>query len=260
VGKGSQLLFKSLIGERSLGYEIVGFLDGNRGPNEISEISHNGKSAPVLGNLQEAEKLMNLMKTRDLLVDLTDTSNRREYINILAELQKTAESVTVVPDFQDLPMLGAKLDFLFSQRFFLLRVPSNLSKPWKLFIKTVFDFTVAGFLFLIILPILFLIALAVKIDSRGPIFFTQKRVGRKGKPFTCYKFRTMVHNAEEILKNLFEESPQAKAEWERNSKLVNDPRITKLGKLLRMSSLDELPQILNVLKKMAALVKACSPI
>lgn len=103
-----------------------------------------------------------------------------------------------------------------------------------------------SFLGLIILsPIFLIIAIAIKIDSKGPVFFLHKRIGKNGKEFKMYKFRTMCDNAEDMIKNFTEEQ---KKEFEKNYKLTNDPRITRVGKILRKSSLDELPQILNILK------------
>ena len=99
-----------------------------------------------------------------------------------------------------------------------------------------------------------LIALAIKIESPGPAFFKQQRVGRNGDIFDCYKFRTMAINAQEILGAILKNDSTLREEWESNFKLKNDPRITRIGNLLRKTSLDELPQILNVLKGEMSLV------
>ena len=112
------------------------------------------------------------------------------------------------------------------------------------FIKRIFDFISALSLFIIISPIFLIIAIAIKVDSKGPVFFKHMRVGKNGKPLPTYKFRTMVTNAEELLKKL---TPEQKKEYEENFKLENDPRITKIGKILRKTSLDELPQLLNII-------------
>lgn len=92
------------------------------------------------------------------------------------------------------------------------------------------------------------IAIAVKLSSRGPIFYGQKRVGRGGKEFKCWKFRTMHVNAERRLLEILRRDPALREEWEKYYKLKKDPRITKIGDLLRKTSLDELPQFWNVLK------------
>lgn len=92
------------------------------------------------------------------------------------------------------------------------------------------------------------IAFAVKCSSKGAILYAHPRVGRAGKPFVCYKFRTMHNNADERLEDLLRTSPEAKLEWHTRQKLQNDPRVTSIGSFLRKSSLDELPQFWNVLK------------
>lgn len=97
-------------------------------------------------------------------------------------------------------------------------------------------------------PLFVLIAILVKFSSPGSIFYVQKRVGRNYKEFGCIKFRTMYKNAEEVLPNLLEKYPLMRKEFEKDFKLRHDPRITNLGRFLRRSSLDELPQFFNVLK------------
>ena len=94
-------------------------------------------------------------------------------------------------------------------------------------------------------PVFLILAICIKIDSKGPVIFAHKRIGKNGKKFNMYKFRSMYENAEEMIENFNEEQ---KREWQENFKLENDPRITKVGKFLRKTSLDELPQIVNIIK------------
>jgi undecaprenyl-phosphate galactose phosphotransferase len=96
-------------------------------------------------------------------------------------------------------------------------------------------------------PFMVMISLLIRLDG-GPALFRQERVGQGGKSFLCLKFRTMVINADETLANLLKIDPKTRLEWELTQKLANDPRITKIGKFLRISSLDELPQLINVLR------------
>jgi exopolysaccharide production protein ExoY len=110
-----------------------------------------------------------------------------------------------------------------------------------------FDIVIALVAILVFLPFLLLAALAIKASAPGPILFVQRRVGCDGKLFPCLKFRTMVVNSQEVLDTLLEGSPEARAEWERDQKLRRDPRITPIGAILRKSSLDELPQLFNIL-------------
>lgn len=96
-----------------------------------------------------------------------------------------------------------------------------------------------------------LVALCIVLDSRGPAIYTQERIGKNNVPFRIYKFRTMYQNADKMLSSL---TPEQQKEWKENFKLTNDPRITRVGKLLRRSSMDELPQLLNILKGELSLV------
>ena len=136
----------------------------------------------------------------------------------------------------------------------LVNVKNNLSRPYYRFLKRVFDtvLTLAGMI--VFLPIGLIIAAFIYISDPGPILFAHRRVGQHGKEFPCYKFRSMVVNAEEALQEYLKDNPEAQEEWNRDFKLKNDPRITKIGHFLRKTSLDELPQLLNVLKGEMSLV------
>lgn len=118
-----------------------------------------------------------------------------------------------------------------------------------LMIKRLFDIVVGIIGLIILIPIIIVVKIATLCSGdKGSIFFTQKRIGVNGKEFEFYKFRSMVPDADEILFKLLDENKDAAKEYKRNKKLKNDPRITKVGKFLRKTSLDELPQMLNVLK------------
>ena len=121
-------------------------------------------------------------------------------------------------------------------------------------IKTIFDLFFALIFLVVGSPIFISIALLVKLSSRGPIFFLQKRVGKNKKTFNCIKFRTMHQEAEDILENLIVNNEALRKEFEETHKLKNDPRITNIGKFLRKTSLDEIPQILNVIKMEMSIV------
>jgi Undecaprenyl-phosphate galactose phosphotransferase WbaP len=115
-------------------------------------------------------------------------------------------------------------------------------------IKRVLDMTLTFLLLLVSWPLFILLTLLVKLDSKGPVLYTQKRLGHNGELFDSYKFRTMYDNAEAKLQALLDNDPDAQLEYDKYHKLANDPRVTAVGKLLRRYSLDELPQLINVLK------------
>jgi lipopolysaccharide/colanic/teichoic acid biosynthesis glycosyltransferase len=106
--------------------------------------------------------------------------------------------------------------------------------------------TSALVLFLACAPVLLLIAGLIWLEDRGPVVFAHFRIGRNGRPFRCYKFRTMVRNADVVLRDLLAADPLMRAQWERDQKLEHDPRITRIGQFLRRTSLDELPQLYNI--------------
>ena len=120
--------------------------------------------------------------------------------------------------------------------------------------KTVFDYSLTAVGTVCISPLLVYIAYRIKKEDPGPVFFAHERIGKDGKPFPCYKFRSMVVNSKEMLEKYLAENSDARAEWERDFKLKDDPRITPIGKVLRRTSLDELPQIFNVLRGVMSLV------
>lgn len=123
----------------------------------------------------------------------------------------------------------------------------NLSNKRKTYlkIKRIIDVSISLISLILLFPIFIIISILIKLDSKGKVFFKHKRIGKDGKIIYLYKFRTMVDNAEELIKNFNEEQ---KKEYEEKYKLSNDPRITRIGKILRKTSLDELPQLINILK------------
>jgi Undecaprenyl-phosphate galactose phosphotransferase WbaP len=131
---------------------------------------------------------------------------------------------------------------------------NKLLLPWPRLVKRFMDIAMAGSALLVGLPVLAAVALAVRLSSPGPIFFGHTRLGRNGRRFKAWKFRTMRVNAETLLRELLESDPAARREWENDHKLRNDPRVTTIGNFLRRSSLDELPQLWNVLIGQMSLV------
>lgn len=129
-----------------------------------------------------------------------------------------------------------------------------MSNGFEYFVKGIFDFTLTLIGTICICPILFYVSYRIKKEDHGPIFFAHERIGKNGKPFLCYKFRSMIINSQDMLEKYLADNPDAKEEWERNFKLKDDPRVTPIGKVLRRTSLDELPQIFNVLRGEMSLV------
>jgi Undecaprenyl-phosphate galactose phosphotransferase WbaP len=135
-----------------------------------------------------------------------------------------------------------------------LEIEQRLSQTMPRLIKRSFDLLVASLVGLFFLPLFLALILGVRLSSRGPIFYGQRRIGRGHEMFTAWKFRSMVMNADEVLEQHLEHDPALRAEWERDRKLKRDPRVTRIGRIMRKTSLDELPQLWNVLAGEMSLV------
>jgi exopolysaccharide production protein ExoY len=120
--------------------------------------------------------------------------------------------------------------------------------------KRAFDIVLASIAFILLAPLMVVVSALIRIFLGGPVVFSQERIGFAGTIFTCYKFRTMVVNADEVLRRHLAANPEAAREWQATRKLRNDPRVTCLGRVLRKSSIDELPQLYNVLRGEMSLV------
>ena len=133
----------------------------------------------------------------------------------------------------------------------ILKLPAKVYRellgkniPYKI-VKRTTDVALSTIAMIALMPLFLIISLAIKLESKGPVFFKHTRVGKDGKTIQIYKFRSMVDNAEDLIKKF---TPEQMKEYKENYKLKNDPRITKVGKFLRRTSLDELPQLINIMK------------
>jgi Undecaprenyl-phosphate galactose phosphotransferase WbaP len=131
---------------------------------------------------------------------------------------------------------------------------NKLKMEWNLGIKRFLDIVLVITGGILILPFLLIIALIIKLNSHGPVLYKHKRLGKDGKHFFIYKFRTMTADAEQQLQKIIETDVSLNEEWKKNHKLQNDPRITSFGKILRRTSLDEFPHLINILKGEMSLV------
>lgn len=112
--------------------------------------------------------------------------------------------------------------------------------------KRLFDIILSEIMIILFLPIFLIVGILIKLDSKGPVFLKQTRIGKDGRPIKIYKFRSMVDHAEDVLEEMMKNDPKIYEEYTTNKKLKNDPRITRVGKFIRKTSIDELPQLLNI--------------
>ena len=247
AGKTAELLVQGIKDDAGMGYKIIGLLEDNKVEQGILE------KYPVLGKFTDAEKVITKYNIQHVFIAAPGLEQGK-LTQLIYKVQPLVKSMGVIPNLIGVPMGGIEAESLFNEKLMLLRLKNNLAKPVNRYIKTIFDYVLTITGTIAISPILIVIALWIYKDSPGPVIFKHRRIGKNGKEFNCYKFRSMCIDAKERLEELLKNDPQAKAEWEKDFKLKNDPRITKSGAFLRKTSLDELPQIFNVLKGEMSLV------
>jgi len=167
--------------------------------------------------------------------------------HILATQIKTQHEVIFIPLMDDYDLTHSHIYELSNTRTNLIVYQNRLKSRYRRFFQQSFNYLLAILLLPLLLPLIAIIAILIKSESSGPVFFIHHRIGQDGKVIPIMKFRSMYKDAKERLHKLLDANETTKEEWERNFKLKNDPRITKVGKFLRKTSLDELPQIFNVL-------------
>ena len=247
AGKTAELLVQGIKNDAGMGYKIIGLLEDNKVEEGILE------KYPVLGKFSEAEQVIEKYNINHVFIAAPGLEQGK-LTKLIYKVQPLVKSMGVIPNLIGVPMGGIEAESLFNEKLMLLRLKNNLARPINGWIKTIFDYVLTITGTIVISPILIVIALWIYKDSPGPVIFKHRRIGKNGKEFNCYKFRSMCVDAKEKLEQLLRTDPEAKAEWEKDFKLKNDPRITKSGAFLRKTSLDELPQIFNVLKGEMSLV------
>lgn len=246
-GRNAKDVYRALADESYLGFSLCYFVLSDTIPEDgMGEIKViDAKNKDIISLLQLDTK------TVQFILALDDEILLDSWLRYLA-LNK-CRSVSVIPNIRGIPLYGTDMSFLFSHEMLLLRVNNNLAKRSSRILKRTMD--ILGSLAIIILlsPVLLYLYFSVKKDG-GNAIYGHPRIGRNGKTFKCLKFRSMVMNSKEVLDELLRTDPEARAEWEKDFKLKNDPRITKIGAFIRKTSLDELPQLFNVLKGEMSLV------
>ncbi|EDK8081410.1 UDP-phosphate galactose phosphotransferase [Salmonella enterica subsp. enterica serovar Typhi] len=244
-GQNARGAYSALQSEEMMGFDVIAFFDTDASDAEINML-------PVI---KDTGTIWDLNRTGDVHYILAYEYTELEKTHFwLRELSKHhCRSVSVVPSFRGLPLYNTDMSFIFSHEVMLLRIQNNLAKRSSRFLKRTFDIVCSIIILIIASPLMIYLWYKVTRDG-GPAIYGHQRVGRHGKLFPCYKFRSMVMNSQEVLKELLANDPIARAEWEKDFKLKNDPRITAVGRFIRKTSLDELPQLFNVLKGDMSLV------
>ncbi|MGD1904610.1 MAG: undecaprenyl-phosphate galactose phosphotransferase WbaP [Leptolyngbyaceae cyanobacterium] len=238
AGKTGELVIRALKRQPALGLKPVAVLDDD--PSKQADLA----GVPVVGKLSLAPYVARQMGVSHAIVAMPGVP-REQLLRILERYAHTFPHLLMVPDLFGFASLWVSTKDLGGMLG--LEIRQRLLLPGPRLAKAILDRTLTLLVSILTLPLMVIIALCVWLDSSGPIFYGQKRLGQNAQPFIAWKFRSMVMNGDQILEQFLFEHPESRQEWERNHKLKNDPRITRVGHFLRRTSLDELPQFWNVL-------------
>ncbi len=247
AGKTAELFLQGIIGEAGLGYRVIGFLEDKEVTIPMLQ------KYPVLGKFSQAEEIIKATGVQNVVI-AAPGADQEELRKLINKVQALVKNLTIIPNLMEIPMSGIEAEGFLNEKIILLRLKNNLARPLNKFIKYSFDWALTLLGTIIISPLLLIICICIKLDSSGPVLFSHRRIGKDGKEFYCYKFRSMCQDAQAKLEEILAENEEVRTEWKKNFKIKNDPRVTKAGRFLRKTSLDELPQILNVLKGEMSLV------
>ncbi|MBR3456628.1 MAG: undecaprenyl-phosphate galactose phosphotransferase WbaP, partial [Selenomonadaceae bacterium] len=247
AGRTAKLLLDAFDNDTGFGYRVIGFIEDRPEKSPIAD------RVRILGRFSNIERVIQMTGVQNVIITVPGLS-ASEQVAMVNRIQPLVKNVSFVPDLIGTPVGALDIETLVDSKLMLLRVRNNLARWYNRLAKRVFDILVSFCGMVFVLPLGLFLAIAIYIDSPGPIVFAHRRIGQHGKEFPCYKFRSMVPDADTALKKYLEEHPEAREEWERDFKLKDDPRVTRVGRILRKTSLDELPQLLNVLKGEMSLV------
>ena len=238
-------LLRTLERQPELGIRVTAVLEYESGADKLDH------SAPVFQGWEKAPILASHYGiTHAILAAPEFTAQRLR--KVLDSHARPFSHLYIIPDLEGLSSLGIGARDL--GQVLALEVSNRLLLSSAELIKRWMDLLLTFVLGLALLPFIALIALLIKLESKGPVFYGHLRVGRREDHFKVWKFRSMMLDADAVLKDYLRDRPELREEWERDRKLRNDPRVTRVGRFLRRTSLDELPQLWNVLKGEMSLV------
>ncbi len=245
AGKTACLLAGALKREKTMGYKVVGIIN-DRGDLAETVNSANTCHIPILGNIEDAKSIIKATQVRDVFIAMPALS-ATVTIKQVNSLQPLVNNLFLIPDLFGLSLSGIEAQQFFEEQILMLNIKNRLKPLSNRLVKRTLDLIFASILLILSTPLLLVIALVIKLESKGPVFYNSSRIGQRGKVFNCHKFRTMHSNADEILEKHLSANHSARTDWENYRKLINgDPRLTRIGKILRRFSMDELPQLINI--------------
>lgn len=241
AGNSGRLVMDGIGREKHMGYDVVGFLDDDDAKK--GTFINNRK---VFGKIKYFPRYLNRLRIKTVIIAIPSLTSEK-LSELTSSVQSYATNTMVIPDIKGIALLNTDLLHLFYEEIFLMSIKNNLKSLINRIIKRLFDISVSIVSMPLVLPVIGFLGLIIKLESPGPAIYAHDRIGKNGRIFRCYKFRTMQKDAEEKLKEILENNEQFRLEWEKNWKIREDPRTTKTGRFLRKTSLDELPQIFNVI-------------
>jgi Undecaprenyl-phosphate galactose phosphotransferase WbaP len=242
----ARMILQTLKTHPALGLKVVGIFS-----TESPQISSLDEDGIYVGPPHSAAMFAERCGIFHAIIATSDTDGQT-IDKIIKTHARTFKSLLVIPEIPQVSSVWVEpRDF---GGMLGLHVHQNLMDPRARMLKRALDIALPAFLATLLLPVLAIIFAAIRLSSRGPVFYGQTRIGRNNSTFTAWKFRSMFANADEVLLSQLEKNPKLRSEWERDHKLKNDPRITSVGRLLRKTSLDELPQLWNVFRGDMSLV------
>ncbi len=244
TGENAVLTVKGLQNETHLGYNIIGFLE-DKAKKTKKAVEIGDKKYDIFGDISELDKIVEQYNIETVFI--AKPYSPEDLTKIVNYVYHIVKRVVVIPDLKGVSIFNSELHFLFMEKIFMINIRNNLNSRTNIIIKRAFDLFLFILLIPFVAPLILFIMLLIKIDSKGPVFFMQERVGIDEKVFKTFKFRTMHVDAEEKLKHILETDEEARNYYNKYWKLKDDPRVTRIGKFLRRFSLDEWPQIFNVL-------------
>ena len=246
-GDAADSLLRTLAAHGGCGMHCIGLVTDAPVPEKTADL------CPVLGHLADLERVLTQTKIETVLITTSGVA-KEEQTRLVRRIQPLVTNVVLVPDLAGMPVVNSEIEGILEGRHIVLSFRNNLAHRYNRAGKRLFDIVLCLLGLPLVLPICFAIAIAIKRDDGGPVFFAHRRVGQGGREFPCYKFRTMIQDGDRVLKAYLAAHPEAREDWESDFKLKDDPRVTKIGAFLRKTSLDELPQVWNVLKGDMSLV------
>jgi Undecaprenyl-phosphate galactose phosphotransferase WbaP len=242
--KNADSVIRTLLDEPGLGLKPIGYysLESTIGSLHGVPSIPNGDLANITGQI----------KGPAYAVLTACEASRQELTPVIECYRRHFSHILVIPDFSGFACLWVNPKNLGG--LLGLEIYQQVFVPSRQILKRSIDLLLTSLIMLFAVPIMAVAALAIKIDSPGPVFFGHRRIGRGGKEFRAWKFRSMISNAEAVLQDYLDKNPSAREEWMASQKLKNDPRVTRLGQFLRKTSIDELPQLWNVLRGEMSLV------